>query len=266
MLVGNREHAHTPLIIEAYKSVPAAKVAKLLELLADQINYGLPHTPDALFEKAGIQLAAADKVDLFKKVSTIVDVLNQNEISIHHLSRETFPENDHGFNQVQLVQLADIQRVAAEQLSNETDGAGVAAKQYHTHHPLREVKPGTSYPYTPQPLPEDRALVTVSWPSITHVQVVWGETVKEVRTIEASQHPSGLFFSYDNAAKIQKLLANPRIKETGLVFGYAAAEPVRLLDNGHALKGLAAFFPGDQRTRNIRKVMPTANGPGGGGL
>lgn len=266
MLTGNREYAHVPLIIEAYKTVPAAKVALLLELAAFHASNNGNKLPFRLMQEIEVWLSEEDFMGLFQKAKTIVSIFHENDITIHPLKAST-SIIDRGVPSLDYYRdLCIIQNTAFAQLGNQTDGAGISPTQYHTHHPMRVSKPGSSYPYAPQPLPEDRALVTVSWPSITHIQVEWGETVKELRTIPASEHSSGLYFSYENASKIQKLLADPRIKETGLVFGYAAAEPVRLLENGQALKGIAAHYPGDQRTRNIRKVMPTANGPAGGGL
>ncbi len=262
MLIGNQEYAHAPLIVEAYKTVPAKQVARLLELAANRHDLQFDKVDEQigklLCAEAGITADEQTRGELFHHIQTLVAVIDLQKLRVLDLSKASLTAEE--------TKLVAIQHEALEHVTNETDGAGTSPTRYYTHHPLIARNPGSSYPYAPQPLPKDWAPVTIVWPATKTVKVEWGETRKELVDVPALAHPSGLFFAYEDAKKLQHFLCNPHVRQTGLVFGYAASEPVRTLENGRTLQGLAAFYPGDARTRHIRKALPTANGPSSGGL
>lgn len=262
MLIGNQEYAHAPLIVEAYKTVPAHQVARLLEITAQRQDLQFDEVDKRigkdLCREVGITADDITCSELFYRIQTLISVADLQKLRILDLSKPNLNSDESKF--------AAIQHEALEYVTNETDGAGTSPTRYYTHHPLVARNTGSSFPYAPKPLPKDWAVVTIVWPATKTVKAEWGKTAKQVMDVPAIAHPSGLFFAYEDAKKLQRFLRDEYVRKTGLVFGYAASEPVRVLTNGEVLQGLAAFYPGKRATRSIRKALPTANGPAGGGL
>ncbi|MDX1921631.1 MAG: hypothetical protein SFW65_00690 [Alphaproteobacteria bacterium] len=263
MLIGNREMAHAPLIIQSYKSIPAKQVAKLIESIANDprrldLNgeIGEYDIRAEHFKAAGITADETTRQDLFNKARQLVEVIDEIGLQVFNLSKPGLNADE--------VKLAAIQNEVFEQRDAAANDVTIDPVNYYTHHPL--IADPAHHGYKPQPLPNDWAMVTVAFPAIKTVQVEWGETRKETVNIPSTAHPSGLFFSYEDARHLQKLVYDPKVKATQLVFGYVGVEPLRETPHGEIRRGLGAFHGPKDPKDKIRKAVPTHSAPPGGSL
>ncbi len=263
MLIGNREMAHAPLIIQSYKTIPAKQVAKLIERIANDPRrldlsgeIGEYDVRAEHFKAAGITADESTRQDLFNKARQLVEVVDEIGLQVFNLSKPGLNADE--------VKLAAIQNEVFEQRDAAANDVTIDPVNYYTHHPL--VADPAHHGYKSQPLPTDWAMITVAFPAIKTVQREWGETLKEMVTIPASAHPSGLFFSYEDAGHLKKLVNDPKVQSTSLVFGYVGVEPLRETPHGEIRRGLGAFYGPKDPKDKIRKTVPTASAPPGGSL
>ncbi len=263
MIIGNREMAHAPLIIQSYKTIPARQVAKLIELIANDprrldLNgeIGEFAIREEHFKAAGITADETTRQALYGKVQTLVEVIDVTGLQVFNLSKQGLNADE--------VKLAAIQNEVFEQRDVVAKDVTADKINYHTHLPLVIDPP--NHGWKSEALPADWAMVTVAFPAIKTVQVEWGETRKETVTIPATAHPSGLFFSYASAGHLMKFVRDPEVKATQLVFGYVGVEPLRETPRGEVRRGLGAFHGPKDPKDKIRKAIPTASAPPGGSL